>query len=108
MAMVSMEMTAEERKEQGYDDKEEGEKYPYGLRISLDDGTLEKLGLTQPPKVGAEFTLTAKVKCTSTRSYQDEEGEPESSAELQITAMEFSAPESSQDAASALYGQKVA
>jgi hypothetical protein len=106
MAMVSMEQSAEEADE-GYgevdDERSDKPKYPYGLRITLDDGSLAKLGLTQPPKVGSTMTLTAKVTVCSASSYEDQDGEPESSSTLQITAMEIGEDQDRPDAASMLY-----
>lgn len=104
MALKSMMMDAEEADEQGVELEESGERYPYGLRLSIDDGSLEKLGLTKMPSVGETFTITAQVKVVSTRSYEDEDGEPENSSDWQITAMEVgSSSSSSSDAASMLY-----
>lgn len=87
-------------------------KYPYGLCIYLDDETLEKLGLTQLPRVGSTMTLTAQVRVTGTRSNETqtekESGEHDentsSSVDLQITAMELSGAKATQSAASMLYG----
>lgn len=109
MALVDMEMSAEEaREEYGTAPTSDGDlpKYPYGLSISLDDESLAKLGITALPTVGTAMTLTARVEVCSTSQYQDRKGESESSLSLQITAMELSpASESaSTDAASLLYG----
>ena len=101
MAMVDMKSDPEEVKEQN-DDSEDSQ-YPYGLRISLDDGDLAKLGLTQPPKVGSTMTIRAQVRVCSASSYQDQEGEEELSSTWQIQAMEVSEDKSRPDAASLLY-----
>ena len=48
MSLVNMKMSAEETKE--YSGVEmEAPQYPYGLSIDLDDGALEKLGITALP-----------------------------------------------------------
>lgn len=107
MAMKSMAMSAEEIKERKaryeIDDEGEGERYPYGLCLSLDDDALAKLGMTQPPKVGSTMTITAKVKVTSARISEDEGGEPESSSSWQITAMEVGQDTSKPEPSSVLY-----
>lgn len=63
------------------------EEYPYGLRISLRNEELEKLGITALPAVGSEMTLHASVRVTSTsqNEYQDEK--PRMHVELQIEKM---------------------
>jgi len=84
-------------------------KYPYGLQICLNDEVLEKLGITQLPKVGSVMRIVADVKVTGTRSYEiqteKEVGEPdetsEQSVDLQITALEIN---DQSNAASLLYG----
>ena len=90
--MPNLAMSAEERKEYASpvsiaDDG--GPKYPYGLCITLDDGTLEKLGLSEAPKVGTEITFTAKATVSSVSSYEQAEGDSERSVGLQITDMDI-------------------
>lgn len=89
MTMVNMAMSAEESKEQG--DDLSASKYSYGLRIHLDDDALAKLGLTTMPAVGSKLTITCAVDVCSMSSYQDQDGESESSLDLQITDMEVGA-----------------
>lgn len=61
-------------------------RYPWGLSLSLDNASLEKLGMTKLPEVGATFELDAKVKVTSVS--QNEDGSSSNrSASLQITEM---------------------
>ena len=86
MNMVSMKMAKEEKDEQPgmASPSVSGPDYPYGLCIELNDDSLEKLGYKTPPSVGQEFTLTARVKVTASRS-QEVDGENESSCSLQIT-----------------------
>lgn len=103
MGMKSMAMSAEEMKEREAPEEDEDEGYPCGLCLSLDSDVLDKLGMTQPPKVGSTMTITARVKVTSARIYEDEGGEPEASSSWQITDMEVSQDKSKPDPASVLY-----
>jgi hypothetical protein len=69
-------------------DKPEGPEYPYGLRISLDNDSLTKLGMNELPALDAEFTLTAKV-CVVSVSQHESQGsdKPHRSVDLQIEMM---------------------
>lgn len=105
MALVNMKMAAEERGEytgQALEVKEPS--YPYGLSIDLDDGSMEKLGITALPKVGTEMMITAKVVVKSVSSNQYEGSDAESRMCLQITDMEVSGENKKQDKAESLYG----
>lgn len=67
-------------------------KYPYGLCISLDNETMEKLGLSGDlPEVGEMIHLCAMAKVTSASANEREttDGKTETSCrvELQITNM---------------------
>lgn len=109
MAMVDMTLSKEEAKEESGCIAPDGDmpRYPYGLSLCLDDETLQKLGITTLPAIGAEMTLNARVKITSVRSRetQDEKGnESESSVDMQITAMEVNTEQQEQSAAAVLYG----
>lgn len=107
MGMTNMAMTAEEAKEYGgpcvaAGDAPEGPKYPYGLQLCLNDGSLEKLGITELPKVGTELLVMAKVRVTGVRSSEQQGGDKEDTIDLQVTDMALSAPTESVDA-KALY-----
>jgi hypothetical protein len=109
MALVNMEMSVEEAREEScVAPSDEGDlpKYPYGLTISLDDESLAKVGITSLPSVGTKMTLTARVEVCGTSQYQDRKGESDTSLSLQITDMELSGADESgsQDAATLLYG----
>jgi hypothetical protein len=102
--MVSMQMTAAEAKEYTSCEPKPGDapKYPYGLCLYLNDATLKKLGI-ELPEVGTVLTLSAKVVVTSVGMNQQQDGDKEERAEMQITEMEL-APEGGPSAASVLYG----
>lgn len=67
----------------------DGPAYPYGLCLYLDDETLKKLGFGDPPAVGSELMLVAKVTVTSTGVNQQQDGDKEARCDLQITDMEL-------------------
>lgn len=105
MSLVNMKMSSEERGEytgQAIEAKEPS--YPYGLSIDLDDGSMEKLGITALPKVGTEMMITAKVVVKSVSSNQYEGSDAESRMCLQITDMEIGGENKKQDKAESLYG----
>lgn len=105
MALVNMKMAAEERGEYTGQPVEMKEPmYPYGLSIDLDDGSMEKLGITALPKVGTEMMITAKVVVKSVSSNQYEGSDAESRMCLQITDMEIGGENKKQDKAESLYG----
>lgn len=80
--------------------------YPWGLCISLDNDTLNRLGITTP-LVGGMVMITAKAIVKSTSERHDEDGVCRR-AELQITDMAL-VPDSSEPpktAAQTLYGEE--
>jgi hypothetical protein len=87
--LTNMQMSAEETKEYTQPEPADAPKYPWGLCISLDDGSLEKLGVDELPKVDAEVTIVAKATVTSVRESQTQGGESERNVELQITDMQI-------------------
>jgi hypothetical protein len=99
-----MKMSSEERGEYTNDSKIAEPSYPYGLSIDLDDGSMEKLGITALPKVGTEMMITAKVVVKSVSSNQYEGSDAESRMCLQITDMEIGGENKKQDKAESLYG----
>lgn len=62
-------------------------KYPYGLRITLEDAVLKKLGLSKLPEVGQTMGLHAMVKVVSVSDDNGPAGSSELSVSLQITDM---------------------
>lgn len=86
MDMKDMKIAAKDRSaiEKRYETMQE--EYPCGLCLYLDNETLEKLGITELPKVGTELTLQAKVEVSSTSENEYDEG-VRRSLNLQITAL---------------------
>lgn len=80
----------------------EAPEYPYGLSISLDDESMNKLGLGELPAVGDEMMVMAKVKVQSA-SESEYEGEGKSrNVTFQITDMGLK--EEEKRAADKMYG----
>ena len=62
--------------------------YPYGLTLSLNRETLDKLGIKGLPAVGAVMKIVAKAVVTSVSQRQEADGEDYHCIELQITDMD--------------------
>ena len=107
MKMVSTKMSAEEAKEQTPTAAPDmpKEQYPYGMRVTLDDEVLGKLGFKVPPAVGKELTMQATVKVVACSINADEYngGEAESRCELQIIEVGFGKADQADPKADALY-----
>lgn len=89
MALISMKQSPEEAAEyNATSNPGEAPMYPYGLTLCLNDDSLKKLGMPLPG-VGQEFTLTARVKCTSARADEVQDGDHEIGADFQITDMQL-------------------
>lgn len=83
-------------------DSEEPE-FPWGLRVDLDNESLDKLGIKDLPKVGEKMTLVAKVEVIRVSESDSVSGEPRRDMELQITDMEL-APEDTRSPGEIFYG----
>lgn len=90
--MVSMAYTKAEQKKrdkgmavpQSFGD---GPKYPYGLKLCLDEAILDKLDLDSLPKVGTRMVLSALVEVCSTSQRQESDGDKVRNLDLQIVKM---------------------
>ncbi len=92
MDLVHMELSAAERKDQmPTAEPPTGPRYPYGLRVSLEDEALTKLGLPALPGTEQTLMLHAKVTVVAVSSTEDERGKSRR-LELQITDLAL-APE---------------
>lgn len=97
MALKSMKITKADRdarKKEHMCVPYDGDDYPYGLRISLDEQALKKLGLSKLPKTGATVTLTAEC-CVVSTSVNDRKGKSDRRVELQIERMDLETPKGS-------------
>lgn len=107
-SLINMQQSAEEVKEYTEPSVADAPKYPWGLCITLNDDSLEKLGVKVLPSVGTTLTLVAKVEVTGTRDTQTQGGESQQSMDLQITDMQLDGLETDLlgRAADMLYGKK--
>lgn len=92
MALKSMKITKAERKSREKSMEAtpmlDGDEYPYGLRINLDNDAIDKLGLKKLPNVGTTMRLEASVRVVevSQNSRQDRDHRR---VELQIEKMDL-------------------
>jgi hypothetical protein len=104
---VDMSRPKEDNKPMEMGEMPEGEKYPYGLRICLNQEELDKLGIPGLPDVGEKLCIEADVTVVAIRSNETQGGGKESTVDLQITALMFCSPEEEKkEATEVLYGQQ--
>lgn len=88
MKLASMERTAKEKKAMAemYDGpaKVTGPDFPYGLCLSLGKDELKKVGITELPEVGDEYTIVAIGKVTRVSQNASEQADT-MSCDFQIT-----------------------
>lgn len=103
--MISTKMTEKQAKEytDGPTAAGDAPAYSWGTSLCLDTELLERLGITTPPEVGKEFTLSARCVVTGTSQRQQQDGDKTQSLDLQITDMEL-APGPTKTDAEAFYG----
>lgn len=106
MAMADMKMSKSEgiKYEVATEKEDDGPQYPYGLCIHLEQDQLEKLGITELPKVGAAMMIHANAYVKTVSQYDTQDGE-DKRVELQITELEI-APGEAKDAAEIMYGKE--
>lgn len=64
-----------------------GDAYPYGLRLDLNNESLDKLGIKGLPASGKVMKIVAEAKVESTSERQERNGDKHRSVGLQITSM---------------------
>lgn len=105
MNLTDMQLTAEEAKDAtdccASAEETGGPKYPWGLTISLDDVTLNKLGMTVLPQIGQRMQLIAIAEVCSTSQHANQQG-TEKHVSLQIIKLGVEGERP--DPAAALYG----
>ncbi|MBA1159385.1 capsid staple protein [Microvirga mediterraneensis] len=82
----------------------EGEQYPWGLSLNLDNDTMKRLNL-KGLTAGQELSLVAVVKVTSATTSSYDDGKEHASASLQITDMALEMPSAKRSLADALYNK---
>lgn len=105
--MVSLEMTAEEAREEGYGSPAEAKppKYPWGTSITLVDEAARGAFPAGIPAVDTECTVIAKVYVKGVNSTEREGGEKCLALDLQFTEIEVHPVAEKPSAAQAIYGE---
>jgi hypothetical protein len=88
-SLINMQQSAEEAKEYTQPSVDEAPKYPWGLCITLNDDSLEKLGVKTLPAAGTVVTIVARAEVSGVRENQTQGGKTEASLDLQITDMQL-------------------
>ena len=103
--MRDMMITAEEKKEASEHSIVRDEpKYPYGLKIHVDENTYEKLGLSDVPTVGEKYMIIAVAEVCDVHQAKYEGDEAKICMGLQITEMDIKKNKEEKNAADTLYG----
>lgn len=81
----------------------ESSEYPYGLRLHLDDDSIEKLGLETLPEVSTKMKITAIVDVCGV-SVDKNKDEEYKRMDIQITDMEIVPIKVQKSMADSIYG----
>jgi hypothetical protein len=111
MQLKSMKVTKEEAEKFTQPVKAESPdapRYPYGLRLDLNEDVLSKLGLPALPAVNQKMILVARVEVCALSQYDSQDGGKHQSICLQITDMSLDADKEKRDASEVLYPEKKA
>lgn len=102
--MELKDMKSESKKKDVMELEDHRPEYPYGLRIDLNNESLDKLGIKELPEIGETMVMMAKVEVVSVGSHAHKGGDKHRNVDLQITEMGFEGKKISQD--EALFGDK--
>ncbi len=100
MALTDLKITKAEAKKEAKNyalaGPNEGERYSYGTRITLDEAELKKLGIKEMPSVGTVLMFEAKAKVIGSRQSATESSSNRS-LELQVTHIDFEGDEGDEE-----------
>lgn len=102
--MINMEMTPEERADYEGSIAVEAPKYPYGLRLYLDDEVVKKLGISELPSIDQTMMVVARVKVVGVSSDKQYGDIQKDCIQLQITDMELKGDSEAKSREDKLYG----
>lgn len=80
------------------------EEYPWGLRLHLQNESLDALGITEMPETDVVVTITAKAKVVGVSSSASSNSKKYRSVDLQITDMALGAEKPKKSSESVFYG----
>ena len=105
--LINMENTPQEAQQMVSPTASDAPKYPWGLCITLNDDSLDKLNVKTLPAVGTEVTIVAKATVSRTSENATEGSGNCASMDLQITDMQIDGLEADLfgRAAEMLYGK---
>lgn len=88
-SLINMENTPQEAQEMTSPSADNAPKYPWGLCITLNDDSLNKLGVKTLPAVGTQVTVIARATVSATRENATEGDGAQASMDLQITDLQI-------------------
>lgn len=95
--MISLKISKDEMKKKEKEmtlavSSSDGERYPYGTRIELNNESLDKMGIKELPAAGTKMMIEAKVTVIASRQSVSNERTTRS-VEFQITDMDLESDE---------------
>jgi hypothetical protein len=97
--MKDMTITSEEKKDRSQHSIVCDEpQYPYGLKLRFDPESYKKLGMSEPPKIGAKVMVMGYGKVCEVEQHEYEGDVPKTSIEIQLMGVEVKSKESEESA----------